>query len=225
MKNILLIHGALGASAQFNTLKEKLADTFNVYTLEFPGHGKTRSTANFSIPIFAESLKDFIYVNQLQQVTIFGYSMGGYVALYLASKKPELIEKIITLGTKFDWNPESALKESQLLNPEKIQEKVPAFAKSLESLHGENWKNVLQQTASMMIAMGEKNPLNESDFNQIKCACILGVGDSDTMVSQEETKRVANWIKNSEFYLLENTIHPIEKVSVEKLIDVIGMYA
>jgi hypothetical protein len=58
--------------------------------------------------------------------------MGGYVALYLASANENLLDKIANLGTKFDWNPETALKESKMLNVEQIEIKVPKFAEVLE---------------------------------------------------------------------------------------------
>ena len=47
-----------------------------------------------------------------------GHSMGGYVALKLALKRPELVDRIITLGTKFNWTPEVAAKEVKMLNPD-----------------------------------------------------------------------------------------------------------
>ena len=56
--------------------------------------------------------------------------MGGYVALQLANKHPKYVQKIITLGTKFAWDKETAAKEVKMLNPEKIEEKIPAFAKN-----------------------------------------------------------------------------------------------
>jgi pimeloyl-ACP methyl ester carboxylesterase len=51
--------------------------------------------------------------------------MGGYVALKTAVLHPGRIEAIVTLGTKFHWDPENASNEVRMLNPEKIEEKVP----------------------------------------------------------------------------------------------------
>ena len=77
--------------------------------------------------------------------------MGGYVALSAAIKAPRRFSKIITLGTKFSWSPAEAKKEIQLLNPEIIQEKVPAFANRLSHIHGkEHWQNLMLKTAQMM---------------------------------------------------------------------------
>ncbi len=85
--------------------------------------------------------------------------MGGYVGLNLAKEYPELVGRIVTLGTKFAWTKEVAEKEIKMLNPEKIAEKIPAFADRLKSIHtNNNWKEVVRKTARMMYGLGtEKN--------------------------------------------------------------------
>jgi pimeloyl-ACP methyl ester carboxylesterase len=218
MKKLVLLHGALGAASQLQPLKKILENQFEIFILEFEGHGLTKSDALFSIDLFVSNLKSFLDYNNLKNVVVFGYSMGGYVALKLASKHPEYFEKIITLGTKFDWTPESAEREIKMLNPEKIEEKVPAFAKMLDRLHSENgWKNVMRKTADMMQRLGNGEATMDEVYQNIKTKCFIGVGDGDQMVTQDETKRVASLIKNAEFYLLENTVHPIDKVDLTKL--------
>ncbi|MFT5858565.1 MAG: pimeloyl-ACP methyl ester carboxylesterase [Flavobacteriaceae bacterium] len=77
--------------------------------------------------------------------------MGGYVALSLAHQNPKLVNKIVTLGTKFDWNPSSTAKEVKLLNPSVISEKIPQFATHLEKEHAPlDWNKVVENTAKMM---------------------------------------------------------------------------
>lgn len=222
MKKLILLHGALGAASQLQPLKKILENQFEIIILEFEGHGLTKSDAPFSIDLFVSNLKSFLDNNNLKNVVVFGYSMGGYVALKLASKHPEYFEKIITLGTKFDWTPESAEREIKMLNPEKIEEKVPAFTKMLDRLHSENgWKNVMCKTADMMQRLGNGEATTDEVYQNIRTKCFIGVGDGDQMVTQDETKRVASLIKNAEFYLLENTVHPIDKIDVKKLNDLI----
>ena len=47
----------------------------------------------------------------ITRADIFGYSMGGYVALHAARRHPERIGSIMTLGTKFAWDTPTAEKE------------------------------------------------------------------------------------------------------------------
>nr|MCU0399335.1 alpha/beta hydrolase [Cyclobacteriaceae bacterium] len=136
MKPLLLLHGALGSKSQLEPLRQKLEQNRRiVFTLNFSGHSGEPFQIDFGIAAFADDVIRFMNKQLLSQVDVFGYSMGGYVAVWLAHKFPERIGKIYTLGTKFDWSPESAQKEVRKLDPIKIQEKIPAFARILEHRH------------------------------------------------------------------------------------------
>ena len=226
MQQLLLLHGAIGSSEQFDTLLPLLKGQFDVSALDFSGHGGRAIPAReFSISLFAQDVLNWLNENKVQTIDIFGYSMGGYVALYLAKHYPERVGKVFTLATKFDWNPEGAAKEAAMLNPEKIAEKVPAFAKTLEQKHGEkNWKAVLSKTAAMMIALGDLPALSLDDLSGIQHSVRVSVGDKDAMVSQEETIAVCNQLKNGQLLVLPQTQHPFEKVDPEVIAKEISLY-
>ena len=218
MKNLLLLHGAIGAKDQLEPLKDILKNDFNVYSFNFSGHGKRSFSQNFDIEQFTKDTLSFMLSNKLSQVSIFGYSMGGYVALNFAKNFPDKVAQIITLGTKFKWTPTIATKEVQLLNSELIEQKIPAFAKTLSNRHGtNNWKALLSKTAEMMLAMGEENPLSLLDYKTIKQPCKLLLAEHDEMVSLEETLAVCNALPNSTFLRITNSKHPIEKVDLDEL--------
>lgn len=224
-KDLLLLHGALGSCSQFKSLIEKLAENYNLFTFDFTGHGKcSTDEGEFSIQKLAEQLSEYIDDHGLNGCDVFGYSMGGYVALYAASKDQQLFGKILTLGTKFDWNPESSAKEASMLNAEKILAKVPTYAASLESLHGDHWKDVLSRTASMMQDLGKHPLLTTAVFEAIKNPVMVCVGDSDKMVSLEESRSAAGSIKDSGFTVLPFTSHPIDQISDDLLAMVIDYY-
>jgi len=222
MKNIILLHGAIGAKDQLEPLAIELKQNgYTVYTLSFSGHGQTPFQTHFGIEQFALELEQFIKENNLQQPTVFGYSMGGYVALYLAHQQPTLLGNIITLGTKFEWNPEISAKETKMLDSKTILEKVPKFAEALQKRHGKDWELLLQKTAEMMLSLGNKNALSLNDFTAIENKVIIGLADKDTMVSLEETTLVYKQLKNGAMYMLPNTKHPIETVNVGLLVRIV----
>ena len=220
MEKLLLLHGALGSQNQFEPLKKALSTNYEVFTLDFYGHGTNAAeTQPMRIEALADQILAWLEAQQLDSIAIFGYSMGGYVALYLAAHHPEKVAEIFTLATKFDWNPETAAKEVKLLDPEKIEAKVPAFAKDLAQRHGENsWKGVLHSTAEMMLHLGQQPALSAEDFATIQTRVLVSVGDRDTMVSLAETVEVYRQLPNGSLIVLPETIHPLEKVSVDRLI-------
>lgn len=225
MKQILLLHGAIGAKDQLIPLSEKLNKKFEVHTLNFSGHGGEPMPSTFSIEIFAADVLRYLDKNKINRIDIFGYSMGGYVALYLAKHHPERIGKIFTLATKFAWTPEIAQKEIRMLNADKIAEKIPAFAKILEQRHQPNdWKELLKKTAEMMIQLGEKSALSLDDMESIQHEVTISIGDQDAMVTMGETKDVVQTLKNGKLLVFEETEHPIEKVSAEELSESILLF-
>ena len=217
-KHILLLHGALGCVDQFQELKRILSQQFEVHAFNFDGHGGTTVTKDFSIDLFTDNVHSFIRSHDLKEVYIFGYSMGGYVALNLEHKYPGSAQKIITLGTKFDWFPEFAAKEVKMLNPDKIEEKVPKFANYLEQLHGpENWKNVVLQTGNLMRNLGNQPLLDDQVLGSIQTEVVVLLGSLDTMVTKEESEHVSNLLPSSTLKEILDFPHQIEKVNKEQL--------
>lgn len=218
MKEILLLHGALGSKEQFKELEEQLAGTLRVRALNFSGHGRRPSHHHaFTIQNFTHEVLDWMNEHYLQTIDIFGYSMGGYVALWLARFYPERVGKIFTLGTKLKWNEAEAEKELKLLNPDKVVEKVPAFAQSLAERHGEHeWKSVMSKTALLMKDLAHTH-LTDQDFIHLQQPVLLGRGELDNMVTAEETDYVHRLIKNSTLKTFAGVEHAIEKVPVRLL--------
>jgi pimeloyl-ACP methyl ester carboxylesterase len=215
---LLLLHGAMGASAQFDALKAMLEDTFAVYSFDFSGHGEQElHNKEFSLTLFTNDIRDFLLKNKIQKPNIFGYSMGGYVALNLAIIYPNEVSKIMTIGTKFKWTPEIAQEETKLLNPEKIKVKVPVFAEHLQKLHGNKWSDLMQQTANFMHELGAKNALPFQDLQRIKAKLLLSLGDNDKMVSLEETQAVQLSTPNSDLHIFKDTPHPWEQVNQKEI--------
>ncbi|MBN8568582.1 MAG: alpha/beta fold hydrolase [Ignavibacteria bacterium] len=218
MKKLLLLHGAIGAASQFDKLKKELKGKFDIYSMNFSGHGGEIMPDKFSIELFADDVVKYLEKNNLENIDIFGYSMGGYVALYNASRHKNKINRIFTVATKFDWNEESSVKESKMLNPAKIEEKIPAFAKALEKRHSvQNWKIVMNKTAEMMIGLGKKPVLTDEVLGKIENEVLISVGDKDAMVTLEETANAAGKLKNGSLFIFSDTEHPIEKMDVKKL--------
>jgi pimeloyl-ACP methyl ester carboxylesterase len=220
MTPVLILHGALGDASQLTPVK-KLFETegHQVHSLNFSGHGGTPFETVFGIEQFAQDVLVYLNAHQLDKVNIFGYSMGGYVALWLAHLHPERIQKIITLGTKFDWDENSAEKEVKKLNAEKIIEKVPAFARILEHRHApNNWKELLSKTGDMMLTLGKNPLLTKAIVQHIPHTVMVCLGDQDDMADKTYSEEIAAWLPNGSFQLLTNTPHPIEKVDKAHLI-------
>lgn len=219
MPEILLLHGAAGSRQEMEPLAESLSGSGNLHCLNISGHGGEPITGEaFSIRSFAEKILDYLAANQLEQVVIVGYSMGGYVAMYLARHYPEKIKAVATLATKYHWDESIAAKEIKLLQPDMILEKVPAFAAALEQRHApQDWKIIVQKTADMLWDMGNDNPLKPVDYQSIHQPVLLLLGDRDKMVPLYETIDVYQKLPDGRLCILPGTPHAIDKVDINQL--------
>lgn len=217
MYPVLLLHGALGSKTQLYPFKNALEESgLVVHTINFSGHSGEGYAADFGIETFAADVVRFMDKHRIRRANIFGYSMGGYVALWMAHRYPEYTDKIVTLGTKFDWSPESAAREISKVDPDKILEKVPAFARILEQRHAPNdWRELLYKTADMMRTLGEKPLLTEQIFQQIINDVLILLGDLDDIADLMYSKTVAEILPHGKFLSLEKTPHPIERTDVK----------
>lgn len=214
--SILLLHGALGSKVQMEPIKKLLMEEFDVHAFNFSGHGGDESNEAFSIDRFTQNVIDFMSANNIKCASIFGYSMGGYVALNLALKRPELVDTIVTYGTKFDWTETSAAKEVRMLNPDVIEEKVPRFAEKLKNDHSpSDWKVVMHKTAEMMLKMGGGEKISDADFSKIQQKITIAIGLEDTMVTVEESEYIASLIPSAQMLVLAGQPHPFEQVDRE----------
>lgn len=226
MKRLVVLHGALGSAHQFEPLRAALPGV-DVHVLEFHGHGSAPDVADpWTIDLFAHQLEDLLenfhedlHEDPHKVLSVFGYSMGGYVAIRLAQRRPDLISRILTLGTKLDWSPEGAAKEIKMLNADVIEQKVPAFAADLQRRHGsDHWRTVLTKTAELMVDLGAQPVLTEQNVADLTVPVRFGIGDRDEMVTLEETIRFYRATPQAQLTVLPGTRHPIEKVNLDLLI-------
>ncbi|MFL5753823.1 MAG: alpha/beta fold hydrolase, partial [Bacteroidia bacterium] len=188
MEKLLLLHGALGSKEQFKELSLLLGEKYEIHSLDFYGHGQVGFAEEFSIASFARQVSLYLLENSIQSINIFGYSMGGYVGLYLARHYPGVVRKVMTLATKFSWSPEEAQNEAGILNADLLESKSPSFVLEQKERHGEyKWKQLLNETAAMMIGLGAKNALTKKDLSEINSPVLIGAGDRDKMVGLEES--------------------------------------
>jgi pimeloyl-ACP methyl ester carboxylesterase len=218
---LILLHGALGTSAQLDPLAERLrAASLAVHALDFEGHGLGAPGGRpYRIEHFAGNVLEALErLRHAPPPCLFGYSMGGYVGLHLARHLPDRVAGVFTLGTRPWWTADVAEREVAQLDPDTIRAKVPRFAALLEARHGAaGWPAVLGRTAEMMRALGDRPPLGEADFAAIETRVRIGVGDRDATVSVEESARLARLVPDAELEVFPRTPHPIERVSWDRL--------
>ncbi len=220
MKPILLLHGALGTAQQLKTLSTLLSTNRDVHTLTFSGHGDSAAPKDggYSFDTFVDDILQYMETRELTEVDIFGYSMGGYAAIYLALQHPDKVGKIATLGTKVKWTAEDAAKEVKMLDADKLEDKVPAYADKLKAFHGkDDWRNMMAATAQMMLNLGNDPLLKDEDYKALQHEVLLGIGDKDNTAGLEDTVATYRQLPKAQLWVLPGTPHQLEKVDISVL--------
>lgn len=210
MQKLILLHGALGCAADLKPLQQALGNDFDACPITFSGHGDKAAQSEISLDQCLQDLSAAVTA----PAHIFGYSMGGYVALSFAARFPERVARVFTLGTKLDWTPEGAAQEAARLQPEKIAEKVPKFAALLAERHGSaHWPEVVRQTAALLLDLGAAPRLDGAAMRQIQAEVVIGRGERDNMVGEQECLDAVAAMPRARYLQLPGQPHPLEACS------------
>lgn len=99
---LILLHGAYMTIGTMGPLVSGLAETRRVIAVELQGHGHT---ADIDRPITYEQMADdtaaLLRHLGIDQADVFGYSMGGGVALQLAIRHPGLVRKLVSASASY----------------------------------------------------------------------------------------------------------------------------
>lgn len=101
-KPIVLLHGFLESSNMWTPLIPDLLKTHRVITIDLLGHGLTGCLGYVhSMELMAETVDAVLNHLNIENKTIIGHSMGGYVALAMAEKNPNSMQGLCLMNSTF----------------------------------------------------------------------------------------------------------------------------
>jgi 2-succinyl-6-hydroxy-2,4-cyclohexadiene-1-carboxylate synthase len=96
---LLLLHGFLGRGDDFGHLVPALSQHYRCLCIDLPGHGQTKVNSAdetlFQMPATVLAIVALMDALQIERTALYGYSMGGRLALYLALKLPDRLSHLI----------------------------------------------------------------------------------------------------------------------------------
>ncbi|MGX1808417.1 alpha/beta fold hydrolase [Nocardia sp. NPDC055321] len=109
---LVLVHGGLGTiDGTFGALIPELAETRQVIAVELQAHGRTADIDRpLRYELMADDVADLIAHLGVEQTDVLGYSLGGGVALQLAARNPDLVNKLVVTSAPYrydGWTPET----------------------------------------------------------------------------------------------------------------------
>ena len=96
-QSIIFIPGFASSGAVWDETKSNYEKDFTCYTLTMAGFAGIKPQPNATFTNWENSIANYIKENRIEKPIIIGHSMGGGLALAIASDYPELIKKIVVV--------------------------------------------------------------------------------------------------------------------------------
>lgn len=98
---IVMLHGAAADKTSWIRFSKYLGSKYQLVISDLPGHGKSVSDSNldYSITAQTERVKAFISTLGIKRAHLIGNSMGGTIAVRLASTSPTLVASLVLIDT------------------------------------------------------------------------------------------------------------------------------
>lgn len=96
---IVFLHGLFGQGRNFSTIAKALASAATSELIDLPNHGRSDWTEHLGYAEMADAVAAHLRpraANQLP-VQVVGHSMGGKVAMQLALRHPDLVDKLVVV--------------------------------------------------------------------------------------------------------------------------------
>ena len=94
---LLILHGMLGSSRNWQTAGRDLAARYHVHALDLRNHGASPHADEMGYEVMRQDVLHWMDEHALARATIVGHSMGGKTAMRLACRNPERVERLVVV--------------------------------------------------------------------------------------------------------------------------------
>ncbi len=217
-KPVLLLHGWGACINAMAPIWNHLKDKCKVYVLDFPGEsgGSSIPPEPWGIPEYSEMVKKFIEELKIEKPDVIAHSFGGRVTIYLASKYPELFNKIIltdAAGVKSKTTFKKVYRKytykvgkfmlKTFTSKEKYDEKITAYRDKHSSADYKALKSEITRETFKKVISLDLTP----ELKNITRPTLLIWGENDTDTPVYMAKIMEKNIKDSGLVILKDAKH------------------
>lgn len=92
---MVLLHGLFGSGNNLGALARALQDSYTVFSVDLPNHGRSAWQELNSLRAMADCLRDWMQQQGLASARFVGHSLGGKIAMQLALSQPQLVSALV----------------------------------------------------------------------------------------------------------------------------------
>lgn len=224
-ETIVFAHGLLWSHKMFEAQIAVLSKSYRVIAYDHRGQGKSEVKAPFDMDTVADDAIALIETLQLGKVHFAGLSMGGFVGMRLAARRPDLVKSLILLETSANAEPVENLPKYKTLNGiVKWVGIIPPVAnKVMQIMFAESWladkanqpqikrwKKELMSNRKSITGPVEgviyRNGVEE-ELGRISCPTLVIVGDEDVATKPEKAKFIQMGISGARLHVIPGAGH------------------
>lgn len=99
---LILLHGNSESKAIFSDYQQVHFKDFHTFALDSRGHGETISSdERYSIGQYSQDVIRFCQARGIDRAGVIGYSDGGNIALFMASRAPQVFPRIVAISPNY----------------------------------------------------------------------------------------------------------------------------
>ena len=208
--NLIMLHGSRGTYQELLPLAKILAPACTAILPNLIGHGGREIPDTFSVRAFAEDIVRQMDQHHLDKSFIFGYSFGGYVALYLARFFPDRIYGVCSLATKVQFDAETVKLWTKLSSIERVRQ---LQTDQMNQRHpGQNWDRLVSGLSRLYVQLGSKPELGPDDWPLIEAPVLVMSADADQLVPWEESLSLSLTLPRGQGFTFSGQAHPFAAI-------------
>ncbi|GAB2593973.1 alpha/beta fold hydrolase [Pseudactinotalea suaedae] len=94
---VVFLHGLFGQGRNFLTIAKGLQPEMRGLLVDLPNHGRSSWTETVDLAAMADEVADTVRTEAGGPVHVVGHSLGGKVAMLLALRHPDLVERLVVV--------------------------------------------------------------------------------------------------------------------------------
>jgi 3-oxoadipate enol-lactonase len=226
-QTLIFAHGLLWSGLMFHKQVAYFKNRYTVITYDHRGQGQTEASATgYDMDTLFEDAAAIIEQLSPNKPVIFaGLSMGGFIGMRLAARRPDLIEKLILIETSADPEPEENRPRYRTLNlAVKWLGVWAVVSKVMPIMFGQKflndasrkderkfWENQMKQNRRGGIVRAVAGVIDRKgvadELHAIKCPTLVIVGDQDVATVPDKSKKIHSLIAGSELVMIAGGGH------------------
>jgi pimeloyl-ACP methyl ester carboxylesterase len=217
---LILIHG-LGADARhWSANIDALSQNFQVIAIDQIGYGQSdKPLMRYTVENFSDCVHGFMQALQIPQATLVGNSLGGWIALDLAIRHPQIVDKLVLVDSA-GLHPATSLQmpagEQKKLSPLNTRwffdfmEANKAWATTdlgpnAFERHVENGDSYT--VASSLAEMISGREFEDKKLDKVHAPTLIIWGADDVLIPLAMGQQLNKGIAGSQFVVIQSTGH------------------